>query len=408
MSKKLKIDIRPATREQSSDIASLIMEAMDYDCCQNFAGPDHTLDDFHSMMTALVEMDDSQYSFRNTLVAMSGNDIAGALVGYNGKDLRRLRRRFTEAAKEYLGQDYSDMDDETGPGEFYLDSLCVKKEYRHHGIATLLIKSCVKHDPIPQGWTPSLLERAGENPLPLGLLVDHTHPWAQRLYERLGFRVVGETSWGGHAMRHMQNPVRCRDFPDDLIYIPYHDNEWGTPVHNDRDHFMYLLMESMSCGLSWKMMLERREVFRRCFADFDAAKVAAFTDDDVERILNTEGMIRSPRKIRAMIANAQAFVKVQKEFGSFDKYIWGFTDGKSLVYPSHQHTWITRNDLSDRISKDLKKRGFKYVGSIIIYSHLQAIGIINDHRDYCFRYKELIKNCTVVRPLQASPNGEDV
>lgn len=197
-------------------------------------------------------------------------------------------------------------------------------------------------------------------------------------------------------MNHLQYPVRCGFYEDDPQYVRSHDEEWGTPVHDETDHFMYLLMESMSCGLSWKMVMDRRDVFRKCFAGFDAAKVAQFGDADVERIMATEGMIRSPRKIRAMINNAQAFMRIEHEFGSFDSYIWGFTGGHSLVYPSHQGSWTVRNSLSEKISKDLKRRGFKYVGSIIIYSHLQAIGIINDHRCQCFRYKQLLPNCTVV------------
>ena len=153
MAKNIKIDIVPARREQAAAVASLIMEAMDYDCCRNFAGPDHTLDDFHRMMTALVAMDDSQYSYRNTLVAMAGSDIAGAIVCYDGRDLHRLRRRFIEAAAEYLGRDFSQMDDETGPGEYYVDSLCVKAEYRHHGIATRLLAAAAavkyeRHEPL--------------------------------------------------------------------------------------------------------------------------------------------------------------------------------------------------------------------------------------------------------------------
>lgn len=183
---------------------------------------------------------------------------------------------------------------------------------------------------------------------------------------------------------------RCKEFDTDHFYDDYHDKEWGTPCHDERAHFMYLMMESMSCGLSWKLMLKKREVFRKCFADFDAERIAAFTDADVERIMNTEGMIRSVRKIRGIINNARCFINVQREFGSFDKYIWSFTGGKSLVYPSHQTQWVTHNELSDAVSKDLKQRGFKYVGSTIIYSHLQGIGIINDHRKYCFRYQELV------------------
>lgn len=379
--------IIPAKKEQASEIASLIMEAMDYDCCQNFAGPNHTLEDFHRMMTHLVEADDSQYSYQNTLVAelspslsSKGDDgksnIAGCIVGYDGKDLLRLRKRFIEAAKKYLGQDYSEMDEETKAGEYYIDSLCVKKEYRKRGIATQLIHAEIER----------------HNDQPVGLLVDHTHPWAEKLYLHIGFRFVNETEWGGHAMNHLQYPVRCREFGSEPIYMPYHDEEWGTPCHNEHDHFMYLLMESMSCGLSWRLMLQKREIFRKCFAGFDPKKVASFTVEDINRIMSAEGMIRSPRKIKAMINNARRFVEVEEEFGSFDKYIWSFTNGKSIIYPSHQTEWVTRNELSDKVSADLKKRGFQYVGSIIIYSHLQSIGIINDHRDYCFRYKELLSS----------------
>lgn len=185
------IEIVGARKDQAAEIASLIMEAMDYDCCQIFAGEAHTLDDFHRMMTELVEMDDSQYSYRNTLVAMVDGQLAGCLVGYDGKDLRRLRERFIEKAAEYLGRDFSHMDDETQAGEYYLDSLCVKSAFRKRGLATRLIKEAIK--------------RHGNQPV--GLLVDHTHPWAERLYRALGFEFVNETEWGGHAMNHLQYPV---------------------------------------------------------------------------------------------------------------------------------------------------------------------------------------------------------
>lgn len=370
---KKNINIVRGRKEQAPEIASLIMEAMDYDCCRNLAGPRHTLDDFRRMMTHLVEIDESLYSYRNALVAMDGGTIAGCLVSYDGRDLLRLRESFISAAAEYLGQDFSNMAEETQAGEYYLDSLCVKSEYRKQGIATRLLRTAIDE----------------HGTQPVGLLVDHTHPWAERLYRSIGFRFVGEAVWGGHAMNHLQYPVRCREFPTDPLYLHYHDEEWGTPCHDDRDHFMYLLMECMSCGLSWRQMLQKREVFRRCFAGFDASKVAEFTDRDVAEIMSVEGMIRSPRKINAMIGNARCFVRVRQEFGSFDKYIWSFTGGKSMVYPSHRHGWVTRNGLSDTVSADLRRRGFKYVGSVIIYSHLQAIGVINDHRDYCFRYKEL-------------------
>lgn len=180
--------IESADQGQAPEIASLIMEAMDHDCCRNFAGPEHTLDDFHRMMTKLVSMDDSQYSYRNTLVAKVGGDVAGCLVAYDGKDLLRLRRRFIEAAREFLGRDFSAMDEETKAGEYYLDSLCVKTDFRKRGIATKLIKEAIR--------------RHGTQPI--GLLVDHTHPWAERLYRAIGFEFVGETTWGGHAMNHLQ------------------------------------------------------------------------------------------------------------------------------------------------------------------------------------------------------------
>lgn len=186
------IEIVGARKEQAAEIASLIMEAMDYDCCHNFAGEAHTLEDFHRMMTSLVEMEDSQYSYRNTLVALVDGQLAGCLVGYDGKDLQRLRKRFIEKAAEYLEQDFSNMDDETQAGEYYLDSLCVKKNFRKRGLATRLIKEAIK--------------RHGSQPV--GLLVDHTHPWAERLYRAIGFEFVNETTWGGHAMNHLQYPAR--------------------------------------------------------------------------------------------------------------------------------------------------------------------------------------------------------
>lgn len=176
------------TKDQAVEIASLIMEAMDYDCCLHFAGPEHSLDDFHRMMTDLVRMDDSQYSYRNTLVAMTGGEIAGILVGYDGKELRKLRVRFVEKTQEYFGRDFSGMEDETTKGEYYLDSLCVKSAFRKHGIATRLIGEAIR--------------RYGSQPV--GLLVDHTHPWAERLYRAIGFEFVNATMWGGHAMNHLQ------------------------------------------------------------------------------------------------------------------------------------------------------------------------------------------------------------
>jgi DNA-3-methyladenine glycosylase I len=180
------------------------------------------------------------------------------------------------------------------------------------------------------------------------------------------------------------------------LYRDYHDREWGTPLHDERRHYEFLLMECLSCGLSFELMLRKRDIFRQCFADFDFERVATFTADDVDRIMQTEGMIRSRRKIEAMVSNAQCFIGIRKEFGSFDRYIWHFTDGKTLIYPDHQREMPVSNPLSDTVAKDLKKHGFKYVGTVIIYSHLQAIGIINDHQEGCFRYKELLHTSTIL------------
>lgn len=173
--------------------------------------------------------------------------------------------------------------------------------------------------------------------------------------------------------------------------IRYHDEEWGVPVYDDQKQFEFLMMEVMQCGLNWNMMIQKREIFRECFDRFDYNKVAEYQEAEIERILNTEGMIRSRRKIEAVIHNARCFQKIREEFGSFSDYIWGFTGGKTYLYTGHQKGEIpARNGLSDRISKDLKRRGLKYMGSITVYSHLQACGIINDHLETCGRYRELL------------------
>ena len=173
--------------------------------------------------------------------------------------------------------------------------------------------------------------------------------------------------------------------------IRYHDEEWGVPVYDDQKQFEFLMMEVMQCGLNWNMMIQKREIFRECFDRFDYNKVAEYQEAEIERILNTEGMIRSRRKIEAVIHNARCFQKIREEFGSFSDYIWGFTGGKTYLYTGHQKGEIpARNGLSDGISKDLKKRGLKYMGSITVYSHLQACGIINDHLETCGRYRELL------------------
>ena len=186
--------------------------------------------------------------------------------------------------------------------------------------------------------------------------------------------------------------------------IKYHDEEWGVPVHDDRKQFEYLMMEVMQCGLNWNMMLQKREVFRKCFDGFDYKKIAEYDESDIRRILETEGMIRSRRKIEAVIHNARCFQKVREEFGSFSEYLWRFSKGKMILYIGHQKGQIpARNGLSDAVSKDLKKRGFKYLGSVTVYAHLQACGMVNDHVEGCWRYREVMDGIEVVRKRK---NGE--
>ncbi len=170
----------------------------------------------------------------------------------------------------------------------------------------------------------------------------------------------------------------------------YHDREWGTPLHDDRKLFEFLILEGMQAGLSWRLILQKRENFRRAFRDFDPTKVARFTARDVQRLLGDAGIIRNRLKILGAINNAQRFLEVQREFGSFDRYIWAFVEGKPLCSRLRSFANMpARTPLSDRISKDLKSRGFKFVGSTVVYSHMQATGMVNDHLVSCFRYKEL-------------------
>ena len=190
---------------------------------------------------------------------------------------------------------------------------------------------------------------------------------------------------------------RCAWCCDGGLNQAYHDAEWGVPLHDDQKQFEFLMLEVMQCGLSWTLMLKKREIFRACFAGFDYNAIAKFTEEDIARILQTEGMIRSERKIRAVIHNANCFLEIISEWGSFDRYLWSFTDGKTYVYPKHhQGHWEAKNELSDRISADLKKRGFKYLGSITIFSHLQACGIINDHAPDCWMYEPLLSQSDVL------------
>lgn len=185
---------------------------------------------------------------------------------------------------------------------------------------------------------------------------------------------------------------RCGWCLDGGIAQKYHDEEWGQILHEDKKHFEYLLMEAMQCGLSWTLMLKKREIFRRCFDDFDYHRIAGYDEQKIQSIMDTEGMIRSKRKIEAIINNAKCFLKVIDEWGCFDKYLWSFSDNCTMVYRKHQQGfWEVHNELSDRLSKDMKKRGFKYLGSVTVYSHLQACGMINDHACNCYKYEKLLK-----------------
>ena len=190
----------------------------------------------------------------------------------------------------------------------------------------------------------------------------------------------------------MEQETRCGWCLINEPMIQYHDSEWGVPSHDDGKHFEFMLMEVMQCGLNWNMMIQKREIFRKCFCDYDFKRIAEFGEEEIAEILLVPGMIRARRKIMAVIHNARQFMKVEEEFGSFDRYLWGFTDYKTYVYRRHQEGEAeARNELSDQVSADLKKRGFKYMGSITVFSHLQACGIINDHHPDCFRYEALLK-----------------
>lgn len=184
--------------------------------------------------------------------------------------------------------------------------------------------------------------------------------------------------------------LKCKWCQDGGLLEHYHDTEWGIPCHSEKKLFEYLMLEAMSCGLSWNLMLQKREIFRACFADFDYEKVAKFTEADIDRAMEYPGMIRSRRKIAAIISNAQRFIEIQQEFGSFDKYLWNYSEGKTLIYQRHfDGEWLTKNELSDRIATDLKKRGFKFLGSTLIYSYLQSVGIINDHAPECRMFEKI-------------------
>lgn len=190
----------------------------------------------------------------------------------------------------------------------------------------------------------------------------------------------------------MDSLIRCEWAVGQFeAYEIYHDEEWGVPVHDDRKHFEFLILEGAQAGLSWATILKRREGYREAFADFDPNIVATYSEEKIQELLLFEGIIRNKLKVRGAVTNAQKFLEVQKEFGSFDAYIWSFVGGKPIV-----NNWKSMSDVpattaeSDALSKDLKKRGFKFVGSTIMYAHMQACGLVNDHTIDCFRYREVL------------------
>jgi DNA-3-methyladenine glycosylase I len=189
------------------------------------------------------------------------------------------------------------------------------------------------------------------------------------------------------------NPQRCPwSIGVSDAYLAYHDSEWGVPVREDRKHFEFLVLESAQAGLSWSTVLHKRDAYRRAFANFEPEKVARFNARSIERLLKDPGIIRNRLKVQSAVSNARHFLDVQQQFGSFDSYIWAFVDGRPKV-----NRWRRQKDVparsaeSDALSKDLKARGFKFVGTTIIYAHMQAIGLVNDHLVGCFRYEGLTR-----------------
>lgn len=177
----------------------------------------------------------------------------------------------------------------------------------------------------------------------------------------------------------------------DQLMVDYHDREWGVPAHDDRKHFEFLVLEAAQAGLSWSTILKRREGYRQAFSDFDPDKVARYTEKRIDQLVMDPSIIRNRMKIAAAVRNAGHFLKVQEEFGSFNSYAWRFVDGRPIVNRRQTTKDIpATSPASDAFSKDLKSRGFSFVGSTIIYAHMQAIGMVNDHLVDCFRYRELV------------------
>ena len=183
---------------------------------------------------------------------------------------------------------------------------------------------------------------------------------------------------------------RCGWCEGDTLYEAYHDEEWGVPVYDDATLFEFLILETFQAGLSWITILRKRENFRKAFDNFDYKKIATYSQEKMDDLLLDAGIIRNKLKVKATVTNAQAFIKIQEEFGSFSKYIWGFVDGKPIKNSVDVYKNAPPNTpLSDALSKDLKKRGFKFVGSTVVYAQMQATGMVNDHETKCFRYSEV-------------------
>jgi len=183
---------------------------------------------------------------------------------------------------------------------------------------------------------------------------------------------------------------RCGWANGDPLLMQYHDKEWGVPLHNDVKLFEFLILEGAQAGLNWLIILKKRENYRRAFASFDPVKVATYSRSDVKRLLSDSGIIRNRQKIAAAIVNAQEFLEVQEDFGSFDNYIWQFTSGKPIVHRFRSLSYVpSKSRESDSMSEDLRKRGFKFVGSTICYAFMQAVGMVNDHTVNCSRYNQL-------------------
>lgn len=187
----------------------------------------------------------------------------------------------------------------------------------------------------------------------------------------------------------MESKIRCSWCEKDDLYRNYHDTEWGVPVYDDRKIFEFLILETFQAGLSWYTVLAKRENFRNAFDNFDYQKVAVYSEEKIETLKQDAGIIRNGLKIKAAVTNAIAFMEVQKEFGTFSNYIWGFVDGKPINNNRKNLKEVpATTEISDKLSKDLKKRGFKFVGSTVVYAHMQATGMVNDHVEDCWTRKQ--------------------